>query len=332
MNNNTVLRYTESQHAYYLDKTRCVGISSAAKLAQNDYQIQQWMKRMVATGVALDNNLRENIAVHLDNKEMMNRLADEALSAARARDAADRGTQMHHVMEMVLLGREDRLLTEQQRADADTLKRTLDRHRLTPVPGLIEQFVLWPDYKIAGRFDAVLERPDGTKVLTDLKSSANAVRYPHSTSVQLALYARAPYVSTQIDHRVSARSGTDECVMREWSTMPAELDLDRAYVLLVEPDSREGDVYSLDIEHGWHAAERIMAIIDWRRKLGGGKMIATYVTPDIPATDKSILDGIAAATEVQQLREIWRTAALTGALNDEVKQAIHSRRAQLVAA
>lgn len=324
------LRYTESQHAYYLDKTRCVGISSAAKLAQNDYQITQWIKRMVATGVALDPNLRENIAVHLDNKEMMNRLAEEALSAARARDAADRGTQMHHVMEMVLLGREDRLLTDQQRRDAELLKRTLDRHKLTPVPGLIEQFVVWPEYKIAGRFDAVLEKPDGTKILTDLKSSANAVRYPHSTAVQLALYARAPYVSTQIDHRTSARTG-DECVMREWSTMPATLDLDRAYVLLVEPDSTEGDVYQLDINHGWHAAERIMQIIDWRRQLSGGKMIATYLPPDLPATEPSILAGIRAATNVEALREIWRVAALTGALNDEVKQAIHSRRAEVAA-
>lgn len=332
MNSTPVLRYTESQHAYYLDGTRCVGVSSAAKLAQNDYSIQQWVKRMVATGVAIDHNLRENIAVHLDNKEMMNRLADEALSAARARDAADRGTQMHHVMEMVLLGREDRLLTDQQRRDADTLKRTLDRHRLTPVPGLIEQFVVWPDYKIAGRFDAVLEKPDGTKILTDLKSSANAVRYPHSTSVQLSLYARAPHVSTQIDHRVSARSGSDECVMRQWSPMPTELDLDRAYVLLVEPDSSEGDVYSIDIEHGWHAAERIMAIIDWRRKLDKGKMIATYLPPDIPAVDPSILAGIRNAADIEALREIWRVAALTGELNDEVKQAIHTRRAQLVAA
>ena len=125
---------------------------------------------MVATGMAIEPNLVENVAAHIDDKDRLNEICEEAKKAAKSHLKADRGTQKHRVLELVLLDREHKLITDQQRADAVILKRTMDRYHLTPYDYMAEQFVAWPHYCVTGRFDAVLERPDGTLILVDLKS------------------------------------------------------------------------------------------------------------------------------------------------------------------
>jgi hypothetical protein len=67
------------------------------------------------------------------------------MKEADAHRKADRGTQMHKVLELVLLDMPERLLSDQQRADADLPRRTLDRYKLTPHDGLAEA---WPYHRI----------------------------------------------------------------------------------------------------------------------------------------------------------------------------------------
>ena len=158
------LTYNDESHVYMLDDRRAKSVTAVAKIAPDNFKIDAWEKRMVAIGLALDPNSIENIASKIDNKDALDNICEQAKIVAKAHLAADRGSQMHRVLELVLTDREHKLMTDQQRADAEVLKRTLDRYKLTLYDQLSEGFVVWPHYTVAGRFDAILERPNGVQV------------------------------------------------------------------------------------------------------------------------------------------------------------------------
>jgi hypothetical protein len=311
------LIYHDRTHAYYLNGKRAKGVSTVAKIAADDYAIRLWHERMVALGVTIDSNLRENIAMNAENKEALKNLCEDAKKTAQAHLAADRGSQKHRVLELILLGEEKKLITDQQRADAVILKRTLDRYNLVPHGRLAEQFVAYPDYTVCGRFDAVLDfdTADGRTVLVDLKSGINAINYPHSTAAQLAMYTNAPYVS-EGEHR------GDRADVTSWGAMPDNLDHDVAYVLLVENEGEVGSLHELDIRHGWRAAKLAMDLIAWRKEFDYGKSIVQ------PVTDRFTSRAMNADT-VDELRAVWTDASRCRCLTGDLKTVIEIRRREV---
>lgn len=325
------LTYTDDGHVYMINGRRAKGVTSVAKIVPDSFAIEQWDRRMVLIGAVLDETLRENVAMDLEDKEAVNKYVAEAKRIARQHEKADRGTQAHRVLELILTGREDKLLTPQQKSDAEVLKRTLDAYKLTPHDGLVEQFVVWPDHAIAGRFDCICERNDGSLIVTDLKTGLNAVRYPQSTSVQLALYARAPMVSEKIVARTKGKVSIDD-----WKELPERLDRTRAYVLLVEQDAKVGTFHRIDIEHGWAGATYALDIVNWRKKLSYGDNIAVEVPPEKATeiiTDESVAQGFLTmarrATNINECKLLWRNAKDQGCLTRDLKDALTSRAEEL---
>lgn len=318
------LTYNDKDHAYYLNGKRCKGASSVAKIPTDTYALEAWSQRQVAIGLTTDPFLLENVAAHVDNKERLDEVVRAAKAAAKAHQAADRGTQMHRVLELILLDQEDRLLTAQQKADAQVLKRTLDRYKLTPHQNMAEQFIIWPQHLVAGRFDAILETSDNRLILTDLKSGPNAVNFPQSTAIQLALYARAPLMSADI------HTAGDKSTITQWRKLPTPLDKRYAYVLLVTPDDEVGTLHQIDIEHGWGGADLALKAVKWRRALANSK-IATPVTETEqprpkPATWESLIDG---ADSLERLREVWKRCQECGELTPALKM-LAQRRSKIV--
>jgi hypothetical protein len=325
----------DGQHAYWLDPSgkakvgwRCSGVSTLAKMIPETWKLEQWNKRTVAKGMFLDyvdeRKLFEKLAVDPDDKTLGDKVASEALNIAKAHDAAERGTQMHKVLELLLLNKPELMYTEQQRRDAQVLQATLDRYdlRLTN-DALVEQFVLWPDHSLAGRFDAVLHRGERDIVLVDLKSGLNAILYPQTTAIQLALYARAPLVSAVIDETTPGRR-----VVEQWREMPVGLDYRRAYVLLCQPDAEIGSLHEIDIEKGWAAAKLSLQGLRWRRE--NKSTLVREVAFEEPATAVyTMADLASAATTVEELRELWRQAKRTGRHDSAFDLALQQRLAQL---
>lgn len=279
----TSLKYTDTLHSYYMRHNgkaiRCTGATTVAKVAANSYNLERWSERMVALGVMQDANLRENVAINAENRRALDTFTQQAKEIAGAFKNRDRGSQMHHALQMVLTGQDHRLLTPQLRSDADRLARALDTHKLTPVADRVEQFILYPQHAIAGRYDCILETPSGDWVLVDLKSSRNAVLYPQSTCTQLAIYRNAPLSSVNVDHKFS-EGGDDVCVVEDnnWdTTLSDRLHPDIAYVLVCEPDADEAEMWTVDIGHGWEAAQLAFQVLNWRRKFNGGRDIAQLV-------------------------------------------------------
>jgi hypothetical protein len=177
------------------------------------------------------------------------------------------------VLELTLLGQHDQFITDQQRADAEVLERTLERYSLEPMADRVEQFVVWPQVPVVGRYDCILGYK-GAPALFDLKSGRSAVDYPHSTITQLALYAYAPQTSKTIEHK------GDRWTCEEWTTMPDGLDLETAYVILVGDDDEVGTLYALDLKHGYRAALAALEIVQWRREHDYGQALARKILPD----------------------------------------------------
>jgi hypothetical protein len=325
------LTYTDKGHIYMINGTRASGVSTTAKIPPSSYAIEQYDRRMVAIGCALEPNICENILMDLEDKDGINKQVEDAKYVAKQHVKADRGTQKHRVLELILTGREHQLLSQQQRNDADILRRTLDAYHLTPHEGLIEQFVVYPEHSLAGRFDVVMRRNDGSLVVVDLKSGINAILYPQTTMVQLALYAHAPMVSEKIEKR------SGKAVVDEWREMPEKLDLTRAYVLLVENDAKIGTFHRIDIEHGWAGATHALNILKWRKALGyNGRGGVVEVLPEEPIImDESVHQGYlemtARATNRRECTMLASSATEQGCLTDELRTALNKRWTELKA-
>jgi hypothetical protein len=171
---------------------------------------------------------------------------------------------------------------------------------------------------VAGRFDAVLERPNGSLILTDLKSGPNAVLYPHATAIQLALYARAPHISDNIHAR------GDKAIIEDWREMPDRLDRRSAYVLLAEPDADIGTLHEIDIQHGWSGASHALAIVNWRKQFNNGKGMVREIPPY-----PTWVEQIEQATSLGMLRQVWNDAKTKGELSEDVRALCAARSEQL---
>jgi PD-(D/E)XK nuclease superfamily len=250
------LRYTDSNHSYWLDGKRCRGISTTAKILDDTYDLDRWRKRMVAKGVAMSDELVEAInGLDEGDKSSLDDLAEQAIILAGATTAADRGTRQHAVTEA-----HDRGEKHDDPVTADRWASTLKAAGFRIEDALIERCVVWPEQKIVGRFDRLAWREsDGQLVVIDLKTGSSAIRYPQSTVLQLTMYANAPLLAGEMTEFEEGKFETEE-----FTPMPAVLDPDVGYIIHL-PDDGDGGVYSVNLRLGLRAAKDIVfPALRWR--------------------------------------------------------------------
>lgn len=300
------LRYHDDSHQYWLGAERCRSATSIAKIPTDPYAINQWRGRMIGRGFALDPTLIEDMAASWDNDRKQNEIVDRATEVARADEKARRGTQLHAATERGDLGQP--IITSQQARDDTVWKRTLEIYGIEIDSRWVERIVLYPQHLIAGRFDRIALY-GGRHVLADIKTGWNAVRYPHETTVQLAIYLNAPLVAAD-----ATFDGSVEVVDR-WATLPDDLDRDHAYVLKMptEADAEHGLLFRYDMAEGTVAAR--MAV--WARHFQLNDRLCSAVEPLLrPARDPARQDVLrrwidALADEDRaELRRRWDVDAL----------------------
>jgi len=249
------LSYTDSTHAYYLDGKRCKSISAVAKIPDDSFSLDAWRKRQILIGVATQPSLVEQAAAHFDDRKQLDRIAEEAMQAARSHDAANRGTAAHRITERVDLN-ELILDSPQARAVAAAWTRALEIAGLEVVPELVERIVVYPDRLIAGRFDRFFRRKtDGRIVAGDLKTGVNAVKYPHACAVQLWLYANAPLMAGPVPRA----GGTTT----RFEPLP---DMDRTVGYVIHmPTDNEVDVLGVDLTAAEAGVECCFKVLEWRK-------------------------------------------------------------------
>lgn len=251
------LKYVEGHHGYYLDGKRCKGVSSVAKIPEDTFGLDQWRKRMVAIGVAHDPLIADAVVKAGSDKTTLNGLAELAMTGAGAHLAAERGTAVHATSEAYDLGQ-----NVDDAFDAQRWANTIEAAGFTIVPDLIERVVVYPEYRICGRFDRfALRSHDGRLAALDLKTGPSAINYPHSTVLQLAMYANAPLMAGPMDE---IEPGV--FVTEEFYPLPESLDRETGYVIYL-PDGADSGVHPVNLKLGWQAFnEVVLPTLAWRKQ------------------------------------------------------------------
>lgn len=272
------LTYKDDDHAYWLNGRRCKGVTSIASIPDNKYAIEQWSKRSVALGMALEPALVERAAAHFDDRDQMDKIAEEALVVAKTHQAAGRGTAIHRVTERIDLGG---VVVQTPLAQAVQISwtRALDDAGLDIEPGFVERIVVYPDRYVCGTFDRLARRrTDGRLVVVDLKTGSNAVRYPHSIAIQMALYANAPLLAGPLPKA----GGTTT----QFEPLPGDLDRDWG-VIIHMPAEDKAEAVSINIAAGWDAAQQIIwPALTWRDR----KDLIQLQVPTVIDPEKAYLD------------------------------------------
>ncbi len=248
------LRFDDRQHGYWLDGKRCKSVTTVAKIPDDLYRLQQWEKRQVAIGMAMDKDLVQAVAAHSEDSDILNKLCDQAKERAGANRAATRGTAAHRITESHDLGKTV-IQTELAGSILGSWKDVLASAGLTVVPAWMERVVVYPIRRLCGKFDRICMMGNDA-VVVDLKSGERAIQYPHSIAVQLALYANADLMAGSLN----AKGETEE-----FEPLPP-LRKDFAIVIHI-PEVGKAKAVKIDIAAGWQVAQEIcFPTIKWRSK------------------------------------------------------------------
>lgn len=267
------LTYNDETHVYMLDKKRCKGVTSIAKIPEDDFNIVRWKTRKIVAGMVIRPTLLEAIAAHHTDDAKLDDLCEQALTAAGGADAAEWGTAVHRVTERID-GSLELLETPMVKDVRDKWLGLLAAAGLEVIPHLRERVVIYPGRKICGKFDLLARvlpgghiarrHPElvGRLVVCDLKTGKSSIKYPHSTAGQLALYAHAELLAGQWPE-LSGETETFEQMQEVYAP-----SLDFGFVIFIPPPETElrAGLYELDIARGWKAIEKIaFPALAWRR-------------------------------------------------------------------
>jgi hypothetical protein len=229
--------------------TRCTTLVGAY---EDTFNLEQWKMRQAAIGLSMRPDLQTAVHAFKDDKKELNRICQDALDAAGSSSAATRGTAIHSLTEQMdrgLLATHN--LPEEVYNDLEAYSvATAD---LKPV--LIEQMMVYDDWKVAGTPDRVVEY-QGKRYIADLKTGSVDFG-AGKIAAQLAVYAHS-HIYNQTAERA-----------------PHGADLDRALVIHLPAGTGTCEVKWIDIRAGWEIAKTCLDVRE-KRKLSAAQLFTRF--------------------------------------------------------
>lgn len=275
------------------------------------YMLQQWEKRMVATGLADRPDLLLAVAAHREDKRQLNRIVDEAKQAAKATAGSTTGTALHALTDIIDRGEDLPHLPPGPAASLEAF-----RQATTPLKVLaIEQKLVLDTHHVAGTADRLYE-VDGKRYIGDTKSG-NIELGILKICMQLAVYARSyTYDVTTGERGIHGAELGRGIVMH----MPATQD----------PAGARCDLYWVDLETGWEAVKVARDV--WTMR---GHKFPDLAAPFAPGEtvrpslrlqkrdairdlDESLVEAIRACADADAVRALW-TPEWSERLNEVAK-------------
>ena len=287
--------------------TRC---TTYVKCIADTYNLQAWMQRMVAIGLASRPDLLLAVSAHRDDKRELDSICEKAREAAQASAAATTGTALHALTELVDRGEELPPLPPGPKASLEAYAAaTAD---LTAVH--IERFTVLDTLQIGGTPDRIVQLGD-KRYIADIKSG-NIEYGALEIAMQLAVYARSKLYDIPTGGRdLHAADPSRGLVIH----LPATDN----------PAEARCELRWFDLEAGWYAVN-VATQVREKRKLKFADLTEPYtgplpyVRPDAPtaagmptntgmtrrraveAAQKPDLPAlIAAAPDADALRALW---------------------------
>lgn len=222
--------------------------SNYGKVLDDLNGLMGWKCRMTALGTVERPDLYEGIKAYSNdvNHQKFKTLTDELLEAGGASRAANRGSAVHALTELVDQAQPLGDLPPDIAADLDAYRRALDEYEIDPL--MIEAFCVQDTLRVAGTFDRLV-KVGGVDYIADLKTS-KSINYPHSWAIQMAIYARSQLY---------------DIATRERSTLAA--DRKKALLIWLPAQQARCELWWIDIDAGWEAATTLVpAMKAWRNR------------------------------------------------------------------
>jgi len=232
--------------------------SSFGKKLEDTYGLEQWQRRMVTVGLARTPSLVARAATipgdpkawTKAHKADLNAIADEALIAAKANQAADIGTSLHRMTELADLGDDVSHLPEPFAADVAAYRAGMAAHGFTIDPAHIECRMVCDELRLAGTTDRIpYVNGIGRHRILDLKTGESIELAALGYAVQLAVYAHSVLYDVATGERT-----------------PIDLDLSTALIVHLPAGKATFTLYEVDVAAGWEAALVCAEIDRWRKR------------------------------------------------------------------
>lgn len=303
--------------------TRC---TTYVDVLEDKYNLQKWMQRMVAVGIAQRPDLHLSAASMAGdpdaNKQQLNDLCEQAVEAAKGSAKATIGSALHAFIERINLGQDPGPIPAEYQRHIDAYRA----HTTMLHPVHVEQFTVQDDLRVGGTPDLIAEIAgvDGL-VVCDLKTGPATLRYGSlKVAMQMAVYAH----SQLYDPTDGART-------------PIEgLRTDKGVVVALDSDTGECSLHIVDLTAGWEAVQVATQVRAWRTRkdlltewpkpeprpaLAEAKPIGK---PD-PQLGRALLAAIAESASREALMDLWSRAG--EAWGDEHTEAAKRRLETLAA-
>lgn len=277
--------------------------TNLAKTLADTYHLDRWQLRVVAKGMAIRPDLCE--LAHgmdvTDDKEDLQKIADQAREAAGANKGANMGTALHKHCERLDAGESiDALkLSAGSRRDVEAYRDFLTEKRIEILPYYCERPVFNTETNTIGRIDKIgwdrelwpLPR------IVDLKTQKTMDFGGLEISVQLAQYGYAQWMWIREEDR--------------WVPMP-ELDKETATVIHLPVGKASPEDYEVPIDRGWRYA---MLSLQTKTAQREGRGLIKRV-PD----DREYRVRFRKATTREEFSAIYRDAFTAGKWSKELER------------
>lgn len=222
--------------------TRC---TTFIDCLEDKFNLQKWMQRMVALGLASRPDLLLSVSAHPDDKRQLDRICDDAREAASASAKATTGTALHAITELPDRGLPLPVLPPNAKASIDAYIAATSSLKAKA----IEQFLVLDTLKIGGTTDRIVEH-GGELYIADIKTGSidwGALKI----AMQLSIYAR----SWAYDIATGERTPTGVSTNRGLIIHLPSVD---------DPADAKCELHWIDLEAGWQAVQVAAQVRDKR--------------------------------------------------------------------
>ena len=224
-------------------------VTTIAKTCDDEGALKAWANRMVVTGLINRSDLLASASTKLDDKNALNKICQEAITAGGGSSRANLGTALHSLTEQIDLGKKPPILPGLQ-GDLDAYTATLAKYGVHIMPHYIESVVIHDDKEYAGTLDRIVE-VDGRMYIADLKTGTDLSYSWREIAIQLAAYNDAPHI---YDYKTGVRT-----------SLPM-IEKDRAIVFHLPAGEARCELHWVDLESGRQGLELALSVRAWRKR------------------------------------------------------------------
>jgi hypothetical protein len=217
-------------------------VSTLAKALDDKTALMKWKQRQTAIGLSRRPDLVNMAAAVSGEPKRIDEIVEQAMVAAESERAANVGTTLHALTEVVDQGQWPEHLDASLAPDLRAYQSAMSGIEIMAM----EQFIVADEVQAAGTFDRLVRLPDGRIMVADIKTGQHEPKYPHASTIQIAVYAHG--------HLYDADKG-------RVAYLP-DLGVSVEGGLLIHLPAGQGkcDLYELDIATGWQLARTAVMV------------------------------------------------------------------------